>query len=338
MRRSPLPGLSRPASLYPIRGVQWTRVFELISSADLGRLSVAAALASLALFVRACRWRLLLMAEGPVDVASSFWATAAGYLGNNVLPARGGELVRTFLVASGTSLDRAFVLATALAERAVDAFLLVAVAGVTLQRLPASPPWVGAAARTFTLVGVVGITIIAVLPFLGRPLLRLTGRLPLPRTTRTRVGRVVEHGLRGLRAFHTVQRLGSFVALSAAIWLVDISSVMVGASALGLRMSGAAALLLIAGLGLGSALPSTPGNVGIYQFVAVTVLPPFGFTRDAAIVYIVVAQAVSYVVIGLWGGVGLLQDPRAAVGVGRRKRSPGWLPVGAGQSGRLDPI
>ena len=80
---------------------------------------------------------------------------------------------------------------------------------------------------------------------------------------------------------------------------------MIAGAALGFTMPISAAFLLIAGLGLGSALPSTPGYVGIYQFVAVTVLEPFGFSRTDAIAYILVAQALRYVVIGFWGALGL---------------------------------
>jgi hypothetical protein len=45
--------------------------------------------------------------------------------------------------------------------------------------------------------------------------------------------------------------------------------------------------------GLGSALPSTPGYVGIYQFAAVSALTPFGFSRADAIAYVLVAQVPS---------------------------------------------
>ena len=72
-------------------------------------------------------------------------------------------------------------------------------------------------------------------------------------------------------------------------------------------MSLPVAFLLIAGLSVGSALPSTPGYVGIYQFVAVTVLTPFGFSRSDAIAFILLAQAMMYVVIGAWGGVAILR-------------------------------
>ena len=115
----------------------------------------------------------------------------------------------------------------------------------------------------------------------------------------------MEHGLRGMRAFHDVRRLSGFLGLTAIIWWLDaVGTVIVGA-ALGLRIPISVAFLLMAGLGLGSALPSTPGYVGIYQFVAVTVLTPFGFSRTDAIAYILVAQALMYVVIGFWGAFAL---------------------------------
>lgn len=46
-----------------------------------------------------------------------------------------------------------------------------------------------------------------------------------------------------------------------------------------------------------SAAPSTPGYVGVYQFVAGTVLVPFGLSRDAALVYILAFQTITYGVV-----------------------------------------
>ncbi len=87
---------------------------------------------------------------------------------------------------------------------------------------------------------------------------------------------------------------------------------MIGAKALGLSMALPVAFLLVAGMGLGSALPSTPGYVGIYQFVAVSVLTPFGFTRTDAIAYILLMQALSYLMIGAWGALGFWQHRKMA--------------------------
>jgi uncharacterized membrane protein YbhN (UPF0104 family) len=296
---------------YSLRGIEWRQVGRIIAGADAGRLALCAAMVTAALFLRACRWRILLNAEGSVSVPTAFWATAAGFFGNNFLPARAGELVRTFVISSSSRLSSSYVLATALSERVADAIVLVVVSAAVVLTLPAQPGWLARAARPFAILGLLGAAAIALLPLLGPAAQALIARAPLPQALRPRVSRAVEQGLRGIRAFHSARRLSGFVALTIAIWLVDALGTVVGGSALGLRIPLAAAFLLIAGLGVASALPSTPGYVGIYQFVAVTVLTPFGFSRTDAIAYILVAQALMYAVIGLWGSVGLLRYRRA---------------------------
>ena len=54
-------------------------------------------------------------------------------------------------------------------------------------------------------------------------------------------------------------------------------------------------------------MPSTPRYIGVYQFAAVTVLMPFGISRDEAVAYILVAQAVAYAVVLVFGLPGLYQ-------------------------------
>lgn len=296
---------------YSLRGIEWREVGRIIAGADPGRLALCAAMVSAALFLRACRWRILLNAEGSVSVPTAFWATAAGFFGNNFLPARAGELVRTFVISSSSRLSNSYVLATALSERVADAIVLVIISAVVVLTLPAQPGWLARAARPFAILGLLGAAAIALLPLLGPAAQTLIARAPLPHALRPRLSRAVEQGLRGILAFHSARRLSGFVALTIAIWLLDAMGTVVGGSALGLRIPLAVAFLLIAGLGVASALPSTPGYVGIYQFVAVTVLTPFGFSRTDAIAYILVAQALMYAVIGLWGSVGLLRYRRA---------------------------
>lgn len=286
---------------FSLRGIEWSEVGRVVAGASLLRLAAAAAIVSAALFLRAYRWRILLTAEGKVPVGNAFWATAAGYFGNNFLPARAGELVRTFLISSRCGLNPAYVLATALSERVADAIALVVISSVVLLTLPEQPGWLAHAARPFGAIGLSGALIIAVLPrmeWLGR---RLLHRLPAPEAIRLKLILLMEDGLRGIRAFHDGRRLAGFLGLTGVIWCMDAASTVLGGSALGLAIPVPLAFLLIAGLGLGSALPSTPGYVGIWQFVAVSVLTPFGFSRTDAIAYILVAQALQYVVIGLFG-------------------------------------
>src|SRR6185369_14813108 len=107
-------------------------VARIAAGANLAYLSLATAMSTGTLFLRSFRWRILLNAEGAVGVGAAFWATAAGYFGNNFLPARAGELVRTVMISSRSSLDNAYVLATALSERVADAVALVGISALVL--------------------------------------------------------------------------------------------------------------------------------------------------------------------------------------------------------------
>jgi uncharacterized protein (TIRG00374 family) len=293
--------------IYSLRGVNWPEVGGLFKRASPGPLLLASGIASTTLFLRALRWRILLAVGGEVSVATAFWATAAGYLGNNFLPARAGEFVRTAIISAKTRLAPAFVLATAFAERIADAVALILISAIVLFIVPTPPGWMRGAARTAAIAGLIGAGGIAILPLLLPAVRRVVLRLPLSEAMHGRLIRAAAHALDGLRTFHDPGRIAAFMGVTIVIWYLDAMGSVLAASALGLTMSLPVAFLLIAGLSVGSALPSTPGYLGIYQFVAVTVLTPFGFTKSDAIAFILLAQAMMYVVIGAWGGIALLR-------------------------------
>jgi glycosyltransferase 2 family protein len=297
---------------YSLRGIEWRQVLILIAGAKLAWLGLGCGLSAGSLFLRAVRWRILLRAEGDVGISTAFWATAAGYFGNNFLPARAGELVRTLMISSRSGLSRTFVLTTALSERLADAIALVVISALVLLTLPAPPGWLAHASKPFGALGLCGVLAIAVLPRLGRLGRMILERLPMPHVLRARLMVMLEHSLRGVRAFHHPPRLIGFLALTIVIWCTDAAGMVIAAKALGLSLALPVAFLLLAGMGLGSALPSTPGYIGIYQFVAVTVLTPFGFTRTDAIAYMLLAQGLSYVMIAGWGALGFWHYRRMA--------------------------
>ena len=295
---------------YSLRGIEWRQVGRIVAGADVGLLALTGAIGTATLFLRAWRWRILLNAERAVSVPAAFWATAAGLFGNNFLPARAGELIRAYMISSRCGLGNAYVLATALAERIADAIVLAVISAVVLLTFPPPPGWLAAAARPVAILGLLGAAAIAVLPLLGSVGRAVIARAPLPRSLQSLLVTAMEQGLRGLRAFHDARRLSAFIGLAAVIWFMDAAGTVIGGAALGLQIPPPAAFLLIAGLSLGSALPSTPGYIGIYQFVAVSVLTPFGLGRADAIAFILVTQALSYVVIGFWGSLGLYRHRR----------------------------
>ena len=154
----------------------------------------------------------------------------------------------------------------------------------------------------------IGIAGIVLLPRLERPLLKILGYLPFG----ARLQSLTRQFLMGLRALHHPWRAFQFLLLTALIWPLDgLMAVCVGAS-LGVPLGFARGMILIAALGLSSAVPSTPGYVGVYQFAAVSVLAPLGIDREDALAIVLLLQAAIYLVMTVAGlaGIALLRKLR----------------------------
>jgi uncharacterized protein (TIRG00374 family) len=290
---------------FSLRGIDWKSVWATLKSARFSVVAAATAMMGVSLFLRSYRWRVLLLSRRQVSVALAFWSTCAGYLGNNVLPARAGEVIRTLMISRRSGMSKAFVLTTALSERVVDAITLITISAIVLLVMPVEVGWLSAAAKPFAIVGLSGAAAIALLPPFEKFWLRFLRCIPLPEKIRRPIEHILEQVLEGIRSFHDFGRLTKFLGLTALIWLLDGFTTVIAASSIGVFMPLQVAFLLIAGLGLGSALPSTPGYVGIYQFVAVNVLSPFGVRRDDAIAYILLFQAMNYVLVLALGLIGI---------------------------------
>ena len=291
-----------------LRGVDWMRVWRTVVEARWDLLAGAACISVCSFTLRALRWRILLNAgtSQPLGLGTVFRANMAGYLGNNVLPARAGEVIRSLIISSKSSLSRTYVLTTAVSERMTDAIVLVLWGSLMLSRV-AKLAWMEGVARSMSVAAAAGAVCLMVSPHAEGLVHRVLKWLPLPAKLKERVKGLVEQILLGIRAFHHWGRLAGYAVLTALIWSADATSLMIGARALGFHLSYPAAILLLTAMGLGSALPSTPGYVGIYQFAAVTVLAAFGIGRDQALAYSLVTQALGYVVVAILGVPGMYE-------------------------------
>jgi uncharacterized protein (TIRG00374 family) len=287
-----------------VRGVNWRDLLETLRHTRLEFLALMFCVGSASSFLRGLRWRVLLSAEKPIAPVTAFWATMVGYLGNNFLPARAGEIIRSVAIGQVAGISTSFVLATALTERMIDAVVLVLIGLATLLSLEGLPQVLLDLLRVIGMVAFAGLIGLFIAPRLEGLITRILNGLPLSATLRARLTGIVGQFLLGMRALQNVRRALSFAGLTAVIWLVDALGATIVARAMNLTLALPQAFLLLAALGLSSAAPSTPGYVGIYQFVAVNVLALFGFSNSEALAYIIVLQAMTYVSVTIWGSMG----------------------------------
>jgi uncharacterized membrane protein YbhN (UPF0104 family) len=175
----------------------------------------------------------------------------AGYLGNNFLPARAGEILRTVVISRRSRLSKAFVLTTALGERSMDVIAVVLWAALALLGLDPKPKWIADLSWSLTAAACVAAAATAVLPHTGHLIERILKALPLPHALRDLLLRISSQVLLGLRAFHTWRRLAGFALLTVVVWMCDALSMISTAHALGLVMPFRVAVLLLNGTGPG---------------------------------------------------------------------------------------
>jgi glycosyltransferase 2 family protein len=304
-----------------VRGVNWREFAATVRHAKLGFLMAAFGIYHVSMAFRSLRWCVLLSAEKRVAPLTVFWATMAGYLGNNFLPARAGEIIRSAALGHKTGLSKSWIFATALTERLLDVVALVLFSFAAVLSLGRSSQWLVRAWKVMGVVGVAGIILLLAVPRFEGPFRRLLERLPGPTRLRERLLGILAQFLSGMRAFANPTRGFAFAGMTVLIWLTDAVGTIIITRAFGLNLTLPIAVMVLAGLGLSSAIPSTPGYVGVYQFAAVAVLVPLGYPRTDVLAYIIAAQAVGYVVITVWGLLGLwrLQVSPAAL------RQPGAM-------------
>jgi uncharacterized protein (TIRG00374 family) len=290
---------------FAFRGVEWDELWQRIAAVRPELIALVFVGYSFSYFLRAWRWAVLLGAGGRAPISTAFWATAVGYLGNCFLPARAGEVVRTAMMARAARLDVGFVLATAVTERVLDAVALVVIGLAALSFVPNLPEWLSSTTSVMAIGGLVGLLGLVAAPRLEGPMVALVARASFLGQRRERLLGLLSRFLTGLRAVQEPGRAVRFLLFAAAIWTADAVTTATVASALGIPLPLPLSYLLLAALGLSSAAPSTPGFVGIYQFVTVTVLVPLGYAQSSALAFILLLQAVTYAVVVFWGLPGL---------------------------------
>lgn len=309
-------GLSIIFLYLAIRGVRWNEFVTTVLNCQVEYLVPAIAISLISFMVRSQRWGILLREKQKVSASTLFWATGTGYLGNNFLPFRAGELIRSVVLGQKTGISKVYVFATALTERVIDALFLILLGLLLIPTIGKVPSWLPPAMRVLGILGLVALIVLLFAPRLEKVINSIIDHLPFPTKWRPSLIKMLEQFLQGASSFHKPRRSVLFLLLTCLIWLLDGSSMMLSAKAFSINISLIQSLLLLVGLGLSSAIPSAPGYIGIYQFVAVNILAIYGYPKSQALAFIIVAQAIGMLLTLVWGmvGLGILGINRTSLG------------------------
>jgi glycosyltransferase 2 family protein len=262
----------------------------------------AIALYFVGVYLRAFRWSYVLRTLQPMRTSRLFSVVAIGYMANNVLPLRAGELVRSYVLSTRTGLPKTSILATIALERLFDGItmlLFILVASLFIALTDQLEYVVLIAAVLFGAV----LTIFAVLTTEVARYVLIARLLPLlPTFARTRAERILESVFTGLRVLRRRNDMLVVSGLSVLAWLFEASMYLVISIGFGLGVGIAAILLVTAVANLATLIPSSPGYVGPFEAgVLLALVGAIGMQRELALSFAIVVHAALYAPITLVG-------------------------------------
>jgi uncharacterized protein (TIRG00374 family) len=293
-------GISLVAVALVVQSVNLPAAWESLRRAQPGWILLLVLFIAGDVILRAVRWRVLLSPVADVPFGATLASLLVGYLANNVLPARLGEIVRSHDLGERTRVSRSTILGTIVVERVVDTLVVVVIAAIAILVLS-----VRGVVASAVLVGlaVSGLLVVAIAVGMA------AHRLPGWDRVRAFIGRWprVRHILVRLRAglsiVSNVRVMAAAVVLSIASWSFTVLAFAAAAQAVGVEPTIGQAALLAAGTNLATAVPAAPGYVGTYELAAVTIAASVGIGREAALAFVVLVHAVSLLLTSIGGAV-----------------------------------
>ena len=299
-------GVSAVCLYLAARGVDWDSLQGALRQVEAVPLLVALGLSLWIALARAYRWRAVLAPHSKPKIRRLFNLLNAGYFVSNVAALRLGDVLRAYLYAELEHLSVVRALSTIVVERILDTLIIVLLllALLPVVSLPAS---VLRPALGVGLVAVLAMLLLAVLVSrrhqMWARLQTWSSRLPLVR--RLGLERLASGALDGVAALGSWHQAMAAGGWSLAVWLSAAVQFYLVLLSVGLRLPVAAGLLVLSLTSLGMVVPSSPGYVGVFEYLAVLALSLFGVSREGALGYALVLHVLLYLSSSVLGLLGL---------------------------------
>lgn len=294
--------------------------------ADYRTLPLLLALLAGFFWLKAARWALLLRPvrpRNPLTAWQSLPALMIGFMGNNLLPAHLGELLRVYVLGRHYGVPKAAVFSTVVLERVCDAVAILAILGWGLAAAPEAPP--EARNTGYVLAGILAVALggIAVYALKTAWFVRrvewFLARLPLvPQGLRHKATELLEAGALGMAALRSGRLAVGIAATSFAQWLLNVAMVHVALVAFDVQRPVAVSAVAMGVVAFGAAVPSTPGFFGVIQVAFRVALTPFAVPPTDALAASVYYHLVQWIAVTL---VGLFYLQRAGLRLGQLEKA-----------------
>jgi len=279
-----------------LRGLDFEAFWREVQRANYWWLFPGVAVYFLAVWARAWRWHYLLRPLKHITTRTMFPIVAIGYMGNNIYPARAGEVLRAAILKRREGVSISASLATIIVERIFDGVVMLGFIFINLNELARLTGGSGLAAGlsiqqialygSFVFVGaLLAFLLAAMFPAASEKALgALAGKL-LPERLRARVLELGSRFLGGLASLRSPTEILMLFITSAVIWLLETGKYWFVMQAFDFQVSFFALMLMNGVVNLATTIPSAPGYLGTFDAPGIAVLVAYGVPQAVASSY-----------------------------------------------------
>jgi hypothetical protein len=254
-------------------------------------------------WARTWRWHYMLRPIKAVSLVRLFPVVVIGYMGNNVYPARAGELIRAYVLRKKEAVSISASLATIIVERIFDGVIMLLFVFVSLPLTP-MPAELRQVVVLFSLLffGALAVFfVIAASPTRSQAVYNwFIARLVPPRFQDLARG-LLDRFMDGLHCLRSGRDILMIFVTSLVIWLAETVKYWFVMHSFDFSVPFYVLMLMNGVVNLATTIPSAPGYVGTFDAPGIEVLEQFGVERAIATSYTLVLHAALWLPITLLG-------------------------------------
>lgn len=300
-----------------LRGLGLNEIWEPLKTARYWWLLPGVGVYFIGVVVRAWRWHYLLRPVKPISTGKMFPVVAIGYMGNNIYPARAGEVLRAVVLKRKEEVPISASLATIIVERVFDGVVMLGFVFLNLPELATltgSSGFIGniqnlAIWGSVAFLGALAIFMLAAMfPTQADQVVRKLVQIFMPERFRERILEISQKFLGGLESLRSPREAVMVLLTSTVIWLLETGKYWFVMQAFDFQVSFFALMLMNGIVNLATTIPSAPGYVGTFDAPGIAVLTAYGVDQGIAAGYTLVLHAALWVPITLLGVYYMLRE------------------------------
>ncbi|MBI3739261.1 MAG: flippase-like domain-containing protein, partial [Chloroflexi bacterium] len=300
-----------------LRGLRLNQFWDVVKGANYWWLLPGIAVYFVAVWARAWRWHYLLGPIKKIPTNSMFPITTIGYMGNNVYPARAGEVLRAVILKRKEGVSVSASLATIIVERIFDGVVMLAFIFVNLPelaKLTGASGFVGniqqvAVIGTGVFIGALVIFLVAAMfPQLTIKIGQWFIDHLMPERFRQQTSGLMHKFLDGLASLRSPLNILMVFVTSVVIWLLETGKYWFVMHAFNFNISFFALMLMNGIVNLATSIPSAPGYIGTFDAPGIAVLTAYGVDQATAAGYTLTLHVALWLPITLLGAYFLTRE------------------------------